>query len=113
MIHNMKLNNNPYNSIFHGNKDIEMRLYDEKRKLIKVGDIITFTNIDTLDSFDVEVIALHKHKNFKELYEKFDKERLGYKIEEEAKPEDMEKYYKKEEIEKYGVLGIEIKKINY
>lgn len=41
MRHNMKLNNKPYNSILYGKKDIEMRLYDEKRSKIKIWDIIT------------------------------------------------------------------------
>ena len=78
MRHNMKLNNGPYNSIFYGNKDIEMRLNDEKRQLINIGDIITFTNRDTLESFDVRVVKLHRCNNFKELYDMFDKVRLGY-----------------------------------
>lgn len=112
MKHNMNLNKGPYNSIYYGNKDIEMRLYNEKRKLINIGDIITFTKRDTLDTFDAEVINLHKYNSFKELYDNFDKIRLGYEEDETAKPEDMEKYYPKEEIDKYGVVGIEIKKIN-
>lgn len=111
MKHNMKLNNDPYNSICYGGKDIEMRLYDEKRQLINIGDSITFTNVDTLDTFDVKVINLHKCNNFEELYNKFDKVRLGYRKDEDAKPEDMEKYYSKEDISKYGVVGIEVKKI--
>lgn len=112
MKHNMKLNNSPYNNIYYGNKDIEMRLNDEKRQLISIGDIITFTNIDTLEFFDVEVINLHRYKSFDELYARFDKVRLGYKEEDTASSEDMEVYYSKEQIEKYGVLGIEIRKIN-
>lgn len=111
MNHSMKLRNDPYNSICYGNKDIEMRLYDEKRKLINIGDIITFTNIDTIECLDVRVINLYRYKNFKELYEAFDKVRLGYKDDEIAKPSDMEEYYSVEEIDKYGVVGIEIKKI--
>lgn len=111
MKHNMKLRNEPYNSIYYNKKDIEMRLYDEKRKLIKVGDTITFTNIDTLKKFDVEVVNLYRYDNFKSLYNNFDKRRLGYKNEESANYLDMEKYYSKEEIKKYGVLGIEIRKM--
>ena len=36
---------------------------------------------------------------------------MGYKENDVADPKDMEKYYSKEEQEKYGVLGIEIKKV--
>lgn len=111
MIHNMKLNDRPYNDIYFGNKDIEMRLYDDKRKLINVGDTITFTNIMTLDSFNVKVINLHRYNSFEDLYKFFDKKRLGYYDNETANCSDMEKYYTKDDIAKYGVIGIEIKKL--
>lgn len=113
MKHNMSLSNEPYNSIYYGKKDIEMRLYDEKRELINIGDIITFTNRDTGETFDVKVVSLHRYNNFEELYDNFDKFRLGYEEKENAVPEDMEKYYLKDEIEKYGVVGIEIIKVDY
>ena len=111
MKHNMKLNEEPYTSILYGKKDIELRLNDEKRQKIQVGDIITFTNINTKESFDSEVLDLYKSKDFSEIYNKFDKERLGYKSNEEADPKDMEKYYSEEMINKYGVVGIKVKKL--
>ncbi len=39
------------------------------------------------------------------------KKRLGYMDGEVAKPEDMSQYYSVPEINKYGVVGIEIKRI--
>ena len=51
---------------------------------------------------------LYHYKSFQELYLNHDKISIGYKENEEAKPEDMEVYYNKENIEKYGVLAIEI-----
>lgn len=44
----MRLHNSPFKLIKNGTKTIELRLNDEKRKLIKVGDIIRFTNRVTL-----------------------------------------------------------------
>ena len=35
---------------------------------------------------------------------------MGYNKDEPAEPKDMEAYYSKEEQDKYGVLGIEIRK---
>lgn len=58
-----------------------------------------------------EVINLYRFKNFEELYKNFDKSKLGYLPNEKASPEDMHLYYSQERIDKYGVLGIEIKKI--
>ena len=40
MLHEMNLHNDPFVLIKIGFKNIEMRLYDEKRKGIKEGDII-------------------------------------------------------------------------
>lgn len=109
MKHEMRLHNQPFNNIKSGTKTIEMRLYDEKRRLIKVGDTIEFTNRVTEEKICVKVVKLHIFNSFNELYKNFDKELLGYKKDEIAAPDDMSKYYSKEEQEKYGVVGIEIK----
>lgn len=109
MKHEMKLNNEPFTSIKNGYKTIEMRLYDEKRRLIKVGDTIEFTNRTTNERLTVEVVKLYMFNNFEELYKRFDKMLLGYKEYEEASPNDMNIYYSNEEQEMYGVVGIEIK----
>ena len=110
-MHEMRLHNSPFNLIKSGTKTIELRLNDEKRSLIKVGDKIEFTNRITEEKIVVEVINLHKYDSFVELYKHFDKVSMGYDEDEEADPKDMEQYYSKEEQDKYGVLGIEIKLI--
>lgn len=108
-MHEMRLNNGPFELIKSGVKTIELRLNDEKRQKIKIGDIIKFESRTTGEMIEVEVINLYKYSSFEELYKKFDKISLGYLEDEEANPKDMELYYSKEEQEKYGVLGIEIK----
>ena len=111
MKHEMKLNNEPFECIKNGTKTIELRLNDEKRKLLTVGDYIEITNRVTNEKLLVEVIDLFKYNSFEELYKHFNKIEMGYSINEEANPKDMENYYSKEEQEKYGVLGIKIKKL--
>lgn len=108
MVHEMRLHNDPFCLIKSGTKTIEIRLNDEKRQLIKVGDIIEFENRISKEKIKVKVVALHKFINFDELYKSFDKVSLGYGEDEVAKPSDMEIYYSKEQQDKYGVLGIEI-----
>ena len=111
MEHRMKLWNDYFLKIKYGKKDIELRLYDQKRQMIKVGDIIVFTNNISKEEIRCEVINLHRYKTFEELYNSFDKTRLGYLIDEEASYKDMEQFYLKDEIKKYGVVGIEFKKL--
>ena len=110
MKHNMNLNNRPFKSIKEGTKTIELRLNDEKRSLLKVGDEIEFTNRDTNEKLSVYIIRLHKYPSFKELYKHFNKIEMGYAEDEPSESKDMEAYYSKEEQDKYGVLGIEIRK---
>lgn len=111
-VRNMKfecrLHDDPFNLIKDGSKTIELRLYDEKRQEMQVGDLLEFTNRVTGDKLLTKIIALHIYSSFADLYRDYDKTSLGYRKDEEVKPEDMELYYSKEEQEKYGVVGIEI-----
>lgn len=111
MQHEMKLQNEPFIAIKKGVKTIEMRLYDEKRKLVKVGDIIEFTNITTGEKITTQVEHLYLYASFNELYKNHNKTELGYKQNEQSLPTDMTKYYSLQEQEKYGVVGIKIKLI--
>ena len=108
MKHEMKLNNTPFINIKNGTKTIELRLNDEKRRLLKKDDLIEFTNRETNEKIIVKIINIYKYPSFEELYNHFDKVSMGYKIDEVANPKDMEIYYSKEEQDKYGVLAIEI-----
>ncbi len=112
MEHKMNLNDSPFNKIKSGSKTIELRLNDEKRRLLNVGDTIEFTNRNSFETLLVEIINLYKYENFEELYKDFDKISLGYEEDEEKNYIDMEKYYSKEEQKKYGVLGIHMKVIS-
>ena len=105
MIFEMNLHPEPFELIKNGLKDIEMRLYDDRRKNIKIGDTSVFTNNETKETLTVKVVNLFRFNNFEELYNHFDKTRLGYSSDEIANPNDMEKYYSKENILRYGVLS--------
>ena len=111
MIHKMNLDNKPYNSIEEGTKTVELRLNDEKRQQLKVKDYIEFTNRETSKKLLTEIIDLQKYSSFEELYKHFDKKDLGYDEDDVANPDDMEAFYSKEEQDKYGVVGIKIKKL--
>ena len=110
MKHYMHLNPEPFEKIASGRKTIELRLYDEKRQQIKVGDILVFTNLDNKEALQTKVVNLHRFAFFQELYSELDLVKCGYMKETAhlATPEHMEKYYSKEKQQKYGVLGIEI-----
>lgn len=111
MKHELRLNNGPFTKIKAGTKTVELRLYDEKRKNIKVNDRILFTNRTTLEKLEVVVTGVYVYPSFEELYKHYDKVAIGYEEGEIANPADMEKYYSKEEQKEYGTVAIEIHKI--
>ena len=109
MIHEMRLNNEPFIKVKEGTKTVELRLYDVKRRSLMVGETIILENRKTGEKINVLIKALKRFPSFNELYDSYpDKIMLGYGEGVEAKPEDMEKYYSKEDIIKYGVLAIEM-----
>ena len=55
MKHEMKLNNGPFERIKNGTKTIELRLNDEKRQLLKIKDLIEFTNRTNDEKILVEI----------------------------------------------------------
>lgn len=109
--HIMNLTPSPLKMIRDGKKTIELRLYDEKRKMISIGDSITFVNTeDSNDTVSVNVLDLFVFNSFEELYKKVSLLECGYTKDDikTASPDDMEKYYSKEKQKQYGVVGIKI-----
>lgn len=109
-IHEMRLNPAPFSMIRSGEKTIELRLFDEKRRKIAVGDTITFTETDTGERLCVTVTALHVFPSFDALYRALPLIKCGYTEAElsSASPDDMLAYYSKEQQRKYGVVGIAV-----
>lgn len=110
MIHEMKLQPEYYNFILNGTKRIEIRLNDEKRRKIKVGDTIKFLKEPELqESFEVKVIDLYKYNSFKDMFKDFDISLLADKsMTKEELIKVLEQFYTKEKQKEYGVLGIRI-----
>lgn len=113
--HDMSLREAPFRAVADGTKVIEMRLLDEKRRRIRIGDRIRFTLSDGTESVTVLVVGLHTFPSFEALYASLipvvGAVGLGYAEGETADPADMLDYYAPDAVERYGVIGIEIKKL--
>jgi len=110
MKHYMKLWQESFYKIADGSKTIELRLNDEKRQQINIGDTIIFNCTKNNEVITARVKALHKFTDFKELYENLPLDKCGYSDDEldDAHYTDMYDYYSQEQIDKYGALGIEL-----
>ena len=72
-VHELKLQPKYYDYILNGTKRIELRLFDEKRQLINIGDKIRFLKESNLDeSFEVLVVGLLRYNSFEDLFNDFD-----------------------------------------
>lgn len=112
MVHQMKLTPSPFGMIRNRTKTIELRLYDDKRRKIQIGDKIVFVNTgNPLETLEAEVVDLFVFDSFKTLYGELPLLECGYDASDvdTASPDDMNVYYTKEAQEKYGVVGIKIR----
>lgn len=112
MTHHMNLKSQPFSMIASGKKTIELRLWDEKRQKIAVGDTIVFTSAaDPAQQISCLVEKLHLFADFARLYEALSLEKCGYLPQEipDASPADMDIYYPREKQRQYGVVGIELR----
>lgn len=113
MEHEMRLDQDPFQMIKNGQKTIELRLYDEKRRKIAVGDTIVFTETKTSERMRVIVTDLHVFPTFSELYRALPLASCGYTEAEleTATPDDMLAYYSLVRQQQHGVVGIGIAKL--
>ena len=109
MTYQMRLATEYFEKIKNGTKTIECRLYDEKRKELKVGDTIEFSDAQN-DQHKIisEIIALHPFPSFSDLLDHFPIASLGGESNDEMLTA-LKKFYSDEDEKKYGVVGIEIK----
>ena len=105
----MKLQKSPFERIKNGTKTVEFRLYDEKRRKIKIGDQIEFSKLpDLQETILVDVLDLYREDTFENLFKKL------FTDEDEIKKEtkSMYQYYSPDEEKQYGVVGIKISLIS-
>lgn len=101
-----------FDLIENGSKDVEVRLYDEKRQQLKIGDELLFLKRpDDIEKIRVRVVDLKHYNSLVELVDNYEMKRIYY---EDCNKEDyileMQRFYSISDQEKYGVLAIEFKK---
>lgn len=107
----MKLQPKSFDKIKSGQKTIEVRLYDERRRGIRPGDIIEFRKEPELtETLRVEVIGLLNYRTFADLASDFDGSYFGHENSMDLL-KNIYNFYTKEQEEQHTVLGIRIKLI--
>lgn len=102
------LHSDVFDIVKEGTKDIEVRINDEKRRKLKVGDTLIFLKRPLEDESIVKKVkALEYYKNFEELVEHYDMKRIYLEnYTKEMYLKEMERFYTQEEQDEYGVVAI-------
>ena len=91
-----------------GIKDIEVRVNDEKRRKLNIGDTLVFLKRPLEDeSIRAKVVGLEYYDNFSQLINCYDMKRIyleGYTKENYLK--EMSRFYTEEEQKEFGVVAI-------
>ena len=109
--HHMGLFEGPFQSMITGRKTVEVRLNDEKRRHVQVGDLIKFTELpDKQEKLVVEVVGLKQFGSFRELYETIPAENFdggGKSVDEMV--DNTYEIYTREQERTGGTLAIQVK----
>ncbi|RKQ34029.1 ASCH domain-containing protein [Oceanobacillus halophilus] len=111
MLHKMRLYNVPFESIQSERKTVEVRLNDEKRRSLQIGDEIEFTKLPNQNQkLRVQVIGLKTFPTFKEMYESIPSSAFDTQGESiQGMVENTYQIYTPEQEKKWGTLAIEMK----
>ncbi|MGM0509319.1 MAG: ASCH domain-containing protein [Fusobacteriota bacterium] len=106
----MRLLEEPFELMKTGKKSIEVRLNDEKRQKLDIGDVIIFRKLpDCNERLKVKVVKLLNYRSFKKLYEDLCLCHFGIEGDSISKIlNEIYNIYSKEDEEKHGVLGISV-----
>lgn len=106
--HEMGLQQKYFDFIKSGTKRIELRLYDDKRKQIQLGDRIEFSSPEG-DRIALNVIGLLRYRSFEDLIKDFSIELLADKsMTKQDLMMALEEFYAPEKQRKNGVIGIRL-----
>lgn len=107
----MSLRPEYYEMVRSGEKDIELRLYDEKRRRMRNGDTVLIYNAQNRNDYiRAKIVRLHIAKSFADLATKISMPRTGF-ASLNALMSAIEKFYDTEMESKYGIVGIELEVI--
>ena len=105
--HRLRLATTSFNSIVSGTKTIESRLFDEKRQLIQLVDMLIFVNRDaTNQTATAGVVGLLRYETFHELFSRNDLAKFGGENVDWLEKQISE-FYSDEQQKQTGVVGIE------
>ncbi|MBR0212563.1 MAG: ASCH domain-containing protein, partial [Alphaproteobacteria bacterium] len=105
----MSVRHKYFEMIKSGQKDIELRAYDEKRKKMKAGDKFLLYDAENTNEYIIcEILNMYIAPDFESLFKNLDIKRSGFDNLDEL-IDVVTKFVSSEELQREQVVGIEIK----
>lgn len=105
----LRLHPEVFDIVLQGDKNVEVRVNDEKRRKLSIGDTLVFLKRpEEIENIKAKVTGLVYFNSFEELVDFYDMKRIyleGTTREEYINL--MKQFYSDEEVSKYGVVAIE------
>ncbi|QVI34414.1 isomerase [Lacticaseibacillus chiayiensis] len=107
----MGLMHDQFELVREGSKTIEIRLNDQKRQQLRVGDLIVFEDLVTQQQMSKRVAKLEKFASFAQLYDHYQGTSVGSAPTDSVAKmvSDTYRIYSKQQEVEYGVLAIHLK----
>jgi ASC-1-like (ASCH) protein len=107
----MHLQNKYFQQIKNGQKNLELRLYDEKRRQLQCGDLIVWNNQkNNKESITTKITDFYHAENFFQLCRNIDIPQTGFNDKNELITA-LDAIYPLEKQQQYGVVAIELELI--
>lgn len=108
--HSMRLYEEPFRIVSNSTKTVEVRLNDEKRQAVQIGDFIEFTNLATGEQVKVKVDNVKVYDSFQALLQHYSNKEVGFsdEIQLSQKLASIYQIYNQTDELHLGALAIEI-----
>jgi len=106
--HTIHLTPSPFNKIKSGQKSVESRLYDDKRRGFAVGDQLIFISREDGHEVRATIITLHLFPTFEDLFKNISSDKFANDSK-EALLLEIAQFYSTDDERQWGVVGIEFK----
>jgi ASC-1-like (ASCH) protein len=104
--HTLRLHPEPFDEIARGGKTIELRLFDEKRQQMRIGDKLQFVDRrDEQNIITTQIVGLVRAASFAELLENDEIARASGPHAQWLN-DQLSQFYSIEDQRKYGAIGI-------
>lgn len=103
--HKLTVSRKDFDMIFKGEKSVDLRLYDDKRQIMNIGDRVQFNASGSTAYFEATIIGLVRAQTFERLFQIVSVQKCGF-TDANTAVKIMNQNYSLDMQQELGVIGI-------